>query len=189
MYKRQESYDVTKNSDFKCYAFFRIRGAIIDALREYSSISRRAYKYCKALEAMQDFRETSLYSTDNSNLKSGELETSDKILARVLEFASKGAIAFRLSLDDFEEEVTSHVGSMPNPEMQLETKQNQSLLRRIVATLPEKERLVLEGYYFKEKSFVEIAGDESGMSKSWVSRIHSRALKIVQEKYIQELKK
>jgi RNA polymerase sigma factor (sigma-70 family) len=56
----------------------------------------------------------------------------------------------------------------------------------LIATLPEKERLIVEDYYLKEKSFVEIANENGGMSKSWVSRLHSRALELLKERLLEE---
>jgi RNA polymerase sigma factor for flagellar operon FliA len=48
-------------------------------------------------------------------------------------------------------------------------------LRRCVGRLEEKERSVIEDHYFGNLSLKE-AGERLGLSKSWTSRIHARAL-------------
>jgi RNA polymerase sigma factor for flagellar operon FliA len=48
-------------------------------------------------------------------------------------------------------------------------------VRAAMEQLPEKERKLLEGYYFRGKTLEE-AGAEIGQSKSWASRLHARAI-------------
>lgn len=48
-------------------------------------------------------------------------------------------------------------------------------LKELVELLPTTQRRIIQGYYLRDETFVEIASD-LGASKSWVSRLHSRAL-------------
>jgi RNA polymerase sigma factor for flagellar operon FliA len=41
--------------------------------------------------------------------------------------------------------------------------------------LPEKERRLLQLHYFEDRN-LEVAGVELGLSKSWASRLHARAV-------------
>jgi RNA polymerase sigma factor for flagellar operon FliA len=55
---------------------------------------------------------------------------------------------------------------------------NAELLARIrdaIAERPDAERRLLERHYFEDVSFEETAR-ELGLSKSWASRLHSRAI-------------
>jgi RNA polymerase sigma factor for flagellar operon FliA len=54
-------------------------------------------------------------------------------------------------------------------------------LRRALVELPEIERRLLELYYFGEKNLEE-AGLELGLSKSWASRRHARAIDLLRAK-------
>ena len=56
-------------------------------------------------------------------------------------------------------------------------------IRALVATLPEKQRTVIEHMYFQERSLSETAKEVAGLSKSWVSRIHDKALETLREKF------
>jgi RNA polymerase sigma factor for flagellar operon FliA len=44
-----------------------------------------------------------------------------------------------------------------------------------MAALPAKERRLLELYYFGDQN-LEAAGKKMGLSKSWASRLHARAV-------------
>jgi len=172
-----EKFDESKGISFLNFSYLRIRGAVIDAVRQISSLSRYAYRYQKALEAIHSAREADLEARQASS----EVLSSDEMLAKVFDIAADGALAFRLSFDDYESEANDQANQDLNPEDQL----NQSLIKKkileAIATLPEQQRLIIEGYYFHDKSFVEIANEEAGNSKSWVSRLHQRALTSLKE--------
>ena len=179
-----ERYDPNSGCAFTSFAYLRIRGAVIDCIRKHSDISGRGYKYVKALQAIQEMRESDseqTYSTDEE-----QLEAKDK-LAYVLEQAAKGVLAFRLNFADLENEEPDSCSDTNTPEDIYNLKQGSKILRSLVATLPEKERLVIEECYFKDKTITEVASENEGLSKSWASRLHSRALSQLKEKYIKTI--
>ena len=165
-----ERFDDSSGTDFRSFAFFRIRGSIIDSIRKSSELSGTAYRFSKALQAAHDVREN-----DFSGMGGTKLEPK-KRLAQVLEFASKGALAYRLSFDEAHEETLEVPDEGLNPEQELLRKDSLRKVCTLFNVLDNKERLVMEGYYVHGKSFIEIAESSDGMSKSWVSRLHSRAL-------------
>src|SRR5690606_9100026 len=57
----------------------------------------------------------------------------------------------------------------------IELEQMRRRVRAAIERLPEKERRLLQGYYFENKTLEE-AGAEIGQSKSWASRLHARAV-------------
>ena len=64
---------------------------------------------------------------------------------------------------------------LPPPDQQLERLRLQARARRALEKLPEKERHLLELHYFEDKN-LEVASAELGLSKSWGSRLHARAV-------------
>lgn len=174
-------FDYASGRDFKSYAFLRIRGSVIDSIRECADTSGKAYRYVKALQAAHNLREEG--GADAAQSESSK----DEALAAVFDFASKGVLAFRLSVDDAEEELYTEIGSPSTPEEVLGRRRKIEKIKGIVATLPEKERLVIEEFYFKDRSFTEIADGPSGLSKSWVSRLHTKALQLIQDKLLEEM--
>jgi RNA polymerase sigma factor FliA len=53
-------------------------------------------------------------------------------------------------------------------------------VRAAVAALPDKERRLMELYYFADKNLEE-AGAELGLSKSWACRLHARAVDLLRD--------
>jgi RNA polymerase sigma factor for flagellar operon FliA len=51
-------------------------------------------------------------------------------------------------------------------------------VRQAIQTLPERERRLMELYYFADKNLEE-AGKVLGMSKSWACRLHARAVSLL----------
>lgn len=173
-------FDPNGGRAFKSFAFLRIRGAIIDHIRDNSQLPPRTYRKLRALEAAQEERERLEESLQNSTSRPEER------LAHSLEFLARGALAFRLSMQDVEDEVAA-AQTVDSPEAQVLEQEFGDELRALVETLPEKERLVVEEYYFNDKPFTQIADEYEGMSKSWVSRLHSRALALLKERYLEQL--
>lgn len=172
-----DRFDVDTSYDFKSFAYLRVRGAIIDSLRKSSTLSGSAYSYARALAALQNVRETDRAEADQRE----QIGDSRHRLSRVLEHAAKGALAYRLSFDD--DQMRQEEGE-DGPEFLMQRKQAALLCRELVAELPTKERIIVERYYFRGHSFSEIANSEEGMNKSWVSRLHTRALGRLREMYM-----
>lgn len=177
-----QRFDFASGNEFKHFAFFRIRGAIIDSIRATSNLSGRAYRFAKALQAAQTLREDGLGKGDASASPGG---CGRNTLAKVLNFAAHSALAFRLSMADAELELTSSENGGVTPEQTLEKKEEQHLFCKLIATLPPKERTIIEDYYFREKTFSEIAAQNKRLSKSWISRLHARALCRLKERYLE----
>ncbi|MCO6430051.1 MAG: sigma-70 family RNA polymerase sigma factor [Deltaproteobacteria bacterium] len=174
-------YDFSSQAAFKTFAFLRIRGAMIDAIRQTAHLSGRAYRYAKALSAAQELREQMLHEYKHH----GSHHPAEK-LSNILDYLAKGVTAFRLSMSDAEDELNQQSELMPTPEQEISHKQVKRKLWQLVETLPEKERYIITQHYYYGRSFVEIASESDGMSKSWVSRLHARALDRLKEAAIQD---
>jgi RNA polymerase sigma factor (sigma-70 family) len=97
-------------------------------------------------------------------------------LAKVLDMAGKGALAFQLSASELADEIEQVPDRSLLPDEALIRNNKRAVLERLINTLPEKEQLIIREYYFNDKPFVAIARENQGMNKSWVSKLHSRAL-------------
>lgn len=172
-------FDESRGYDFRAFAFLRIRGAIIDYVRSSSEYSGASYRVVKTLEAADDLR------SELADQPSSSGGSAKERARQSLEFLSKSLIAFKLS-------ALGSGGLRPTAtpadqlEKQLDRKRNSQKIREIVATLPEKERTVIEQYYFHDRKLTEVAEQSTGLSKSWVSRLHDRALSMLKEKFEQQ---
>ena len=161
-----DRFDPGAGTPFPQFAKMRIRGAIIDSIRKHSHLSGKAYRMSKALEAMSHLRDCM------------EIETIEE----VLEFAAQGALTFELSMSEVGQEINEIADDAPSPFDLLETTERYKVLRSVVKGLPARERSIVELYYFQGKSFVDIAKEDESLSKSWVSRLHARALELIRER-------
>ncbi len=173
-------FNPERGTNFKIFAFLRIRGAVIDYIRSSCELSGRAYRTVRSLSAAQELREAQLDSQSRVNPLASKLQRS----GQAIEFLSKAAVAFSLYGAD-----TSGLNdTVETPEYSLEKKQVSEEIQELVATLPDKERLIIEQHYFHDRSLVDIAENSAGLSKSWVSRLHDRALGLLREK-IEEVRR
>ena len=92
--------------------------------------------------------------------------------------------AYFLSLDA-EDAPEIADSSAPASEI-LEQKDMFRLIRNLVQSLPEDEQKLVERLYFKQISMTEISR-EMGITKSWVSRLHTKAIRRLREK-LEEIK-
>lgn len=176
-----ERFDFSAGFPFKNFAFLRIRGAIIDSIRECSELTGKAYRYVRALKAAQELRE------DNEALAGLSAEgfnvSNEMTLGAIMNYLGEGAMAHRLNLVSFRGLLNADSNSDGSPEENFLRVEDISTIRELVAQLPKRERTVIEQFYFKGRSFSEIGGKLGGYSKSWVSRVHTAALQTLMEAY------
>lgn len=172
-------FDFTAGTSFRSFAFLRIRGAIIDSIRESVGVSGKAYRKVRALEAAHDLREQLATESDSQRRT-----TASEKLARILDHAVTASLSYRLSLRDAEIEITTQAETPFDPASLLESRELVRKIRQFVATLPENERNIITDYYFRGLPFAEIAELYGRKSKSWVSRLHRRALVRLQEQVL-----
>ena len=77
--------------------------------------------------------------------------------------------------------------NLPPPDANIEEQESADQLRDAVAALPDKERQLMEAYYFEGKKLEE-AGAELGLSKSWASRVHARAIQRLNKRLTIEMR-
>jgi RNA polymerase sigma factor for flagellar operon FliA len=73
---------------------------------------------------------------------------------------------------------------LPPPDEDAERRQTGARLRAAIGQLPEKERRLMELYYYSEKNLEE-AGAELGLSKSWACRLHARAVALLRDALVE----
>jgi RNA polymerase sigma factor for flagellar operon FliA len=173
-----QRYDSESGTDFSAFAYLRIRGAVIDSIRECADLTGKAYRFARALQAINDHREDLVDLVEPAS-------NQEDTLARVMDYAATGTLCFRLSISDVENELEDDGAG--DPERALNLQQDGELLRQLVLELPDKERRVIEDYYYRGHSLAQISRNYDDFSKSWVSRLHSRALQMLKDKYVEAM--
>jgi len=160
-------FDPTRGVAFTTFAYYRIRGAIID--------SQRAEGRCVPAPAPAAFVQLSATLTQHLPVNTNALslpETDDTSPGWAPpDTAPVQLVSFEV-LDSFEDESALH------PDEELERRRRSERLREAFAALPELERRVLELYYYEDESFAGISA-RLGMSKPWAFRLHARALRML----------
>ncbi len=152
---------------FKAFAFYRVRGAIIDTLRKNTHVNDRYHKLVKCYSAVA--------SLDGNVLNIRKEDKEDEKIAKIFDLVSKGALVFKLGNAD--EAINSKVAKEEEiPENALLAKEQYRRLHEAIKKLPPKEKLIIEQYYFKDKTFLEISKILKQHSKSWIARLHAKAI-------------
>jgi RNA polymerase sigma factor for flagellar operon FliA len=168
----KQRFDASKGVAFKSFAYYRVRGAILDGVRSMARLPRRAYARLRAAEALDENAEVGSESMASAATRAATTETNlraiDGIMGRVA-----AAYAVAVSADD----AAQGAGS---PEEALLHEERLARMRSALGILPERERFMIEGHYFQGKQF-DVLSAELGISKSWGSRVHSHALDLLRE--------
>ena len=172
-----ERYDPAHGTAFTTFSYYRIRGAIYDGLRGMGWLPRGEYARVRFEERSNAFLQNA--ADRESGTSSGDAESLDieDDVRSIAEALGSVAAIFVTALDALPQEPAD---GAPRPEELVEEEQQRRVVREALASLPEKERKLLELYYFEDKSLLD-AGTELGLSKSWASRLHARAVTLLKE--------
>ncbi len=172
-------FDHGKKVQFKSYAQFRIRGAILDSLRTLDWSPRELRRKGRAVE------EAIRTTTQRLGRAPAEHEIAHEMGLELTEYQTllgelKGLEIGSLHMERSEDSGDEELSYVPGPAeddplfrcLKGEMKQR---LTDAIEELPEKERMVLTLYYYEELTMKEI-GLTLGVVESRVSQIHSSAV-------------
>jgi RNA polymerase sigma factor for flagellar operon FliA len=173
-------FDQSKHVQFSSYAKFRIRGAILDSLRELDWSPRELRRKGRQIEQTLNQLSIRLGHTPSENELARELQMPLEELQSLLSELNMleiGSLRVESPQSGKEEDLAASVPSNPEetPFAQCLQGEMRELLARAVAELPEKEQRVLSLYYFEELTMKEV-GAVLGIGESRVSQIHSLAM-------------
>ena len=162
-------FDEGKEVDFRTFAYYRIKGAIYDGLRKSGWIPRPIYSKLKFEEASNEYLQyvSEAHRVDEHGNTEQEISNTVNTLASI----------YIISLDA-NEDLDIEDQNQENLEQRAEFHQIRVHMRDAISTLPPKEKQLIMMYYFQNKTLEE-TGEKLGLSKSWVSRLHARALELL----------
>ena len=171
-----ERYDPRRGVAFTTFAYYRIRGAIYDGLRKIGWHSRIEHVRVRLAVHANDLMQTAV-DDEQASAGNSALSVDDEIASA--QSAIEALIpVYLLSLtaeraQKLVDPGTSHVEK-------LEFNELISLTRSLLAKLPGDDRQIIENIYFNNLTITELA-TRMGVHKSWVSRLHTRAIKHLRE--------
>ena len=169
-----QRYDDRHGVAFTTFAYYRVRGAMFDGLRSMGWLPRSEY-------ARVRFEEKANSYIQSQAERPAEPGSQNQVEERVKDLASAlgGIAAVFVTMLDQRDEQQLPDERPPPPEL-LERQQMARRVRRVMQRLPDKERFLIEQYYYHDQTLEQV-GASMGLSKSWTSRLHARALALLRE--------
>lgn len=173
-----DKYDASKDVKFETYASLRIRGSILDHIRKMDWIPRTVRQRQKKLDEAVKRIEMRTGKNASEEEIAKEMGISEEEL---IVWQSQLKITNIVSLNEYVEQGTEPVMDARNnshfiqPEEKIQENELKKVLKDTLEFLTEKERKVIELYYYEELTLKEISKVLS-VSESRISQLHTKAL-------------
>lgn len=173
-------FDSSKGMKFSSYASIRIKGAMIDELRRNRPISKGAMdklnKYNKAVDELQ----SQLLREPNNKEIAKYLDITTTEVAEIencINYISMVSLENVIFSDDEDMTLMGIIEdkNSPSPDSVLQEKEQLDTLAKAIELLKEKDRTILNLYYYERLTLKEI-GAVLGVSESRICQLHSRAI-------------
>jgi len=174
-----DRFDASRGIKFKTYAEFRIRGAMLDYLREMDWFPRSVRQRATNLQAVYSRLEVTLGRAPEEEEVAAHLKISLADLQKEL-LAVSGLTVF--SLDASKEDETDSVILRALGEAAMDEAKEAELLRELkeivgnaIDLLPEKEKQLIALYYYEDLTMKEI-GRLLSLGEPRICQLHSQAV-------------
>jgi RNA polymerase sigma factor for flagellar operon FliA len=168
-------FDSERGVPFRAYANFRVRGAIIDGIRSTSQLPRRAYMRLNGLSAALKVSEGAADDTFTAPAGQSRAQADQALgdhLAAMAAAITVGLIAPAATGEDGER---VQVSTADSPEEAVSHAELLQVVQGAIAELPSEEEQLVRRHYLEGERFDHVA-QSLGLSKSWASRLHTRAM-------------
>jgi RNA polymerase sigma factor for flagellar operon FliA len=171
------SYDDSHGAQFETYATQRIRGSMLDELREVDWVPRSVRKHARDIEHAIHRLEQELGKPPSEQQIADKMEIS---LSEYQEMLADARGHQLVHYEDFENEDGESVAfnladDRPTPLQLLQEEGMRTSLVQAITELPEREKLVMAMYYQEDLNLKEI-GSVLGVSESRICQLHSQAI-------------
>ena len=174
-----DKFEPERGIKFKTYAEARVRGAILDSLRDLDWAPRSLRRRSKNLEKVYaDLGQKLGRSPTDEEVCEALGEDLDNFYALVDQLHGLTIGSFEPVVDS-DEKSEAQINYYPDdgsndPYLKFESNELTRILAEAIDSLPERERMALSLYYYEEFTMKEI-GMLLGVNESRVSQIHSKA--------------
>lgn len=163
----QNRFDPDEPTLFATYAYYRIRGSVLDGCRREGWLSRDRLQQERRVRATDEVLESTGRTEQASPRAASFAEAVDRV-ATVVDAAATVLLLNDTDMDRVHNEE-------PQQHRKLERRANVELVRKAFKHLTDEEREVITRHHFEGERMDEIA-TSFGRSRSWVSRVNTRAL-------------
>lgn len=179
-----ERFEPTRKVQFHTFAMSRIRGAMLDALRNEDWLPRSARADAERIKSARQNIEQRTGRVVSDDTVAEELGMSRKKVGLLSRAAAQATFC---SLDDLphgttgenDEAFQARHGTFEMPTERAIFEEEKERMAGAIQELPQNERLVISLYYFEQLPLSQIA-EVLGVTDSRVCQIHRMALKKLQ---------
>ena len=180
-----QKFDPSKNINFKTYAEFRIKGAMLDELRSLDWIPRSVRKKTHLIEDAYAKLQRKLGRPAEAE---DVAEFLDLELEEFYQLLDETKTVSLVALEEGRKSAGGHAGYLEHEVLETIQDDNardsllavhfselQEIMVRAIEALPDKEKLLISLYYYEELTMKEI-GQIMGYTESRISQLHTQAM-------------
>ena len=171
-----DRFEEDRSISFSGYARIRVQGAIVDEMRKMDWVPRSVRDRGERLRTEKDRLTRDLGREPTEAELATALGVSPARLQGLQDNSLiHNVVSMEEGIDDDHTlgDTIAHEGETPGEI--LEVNDFRARVRAIVGQLPERDRMIVDLYYFKELGFKEI-GQLLGVTESRVSQLHTRIM-------------
>lgn len=166
-------FDDSRGVSFRRYANYRVRGAMLDGVRKGAPLPRRAHERVRALQAALLVAESAAEEAVPAGRAPADLDAKlTEHLANLATAMAAGLVATAAFGEDGE---LAAIEPGDSPEEAVARAQLRQIMAEAIRELPDDERALVERHYLHGERFDHVSAS-LGLSKSWGSRLHTRAV-------------
>lgn len=172
-------FDPSRCGQFTTFAYYRIRGSILDGLAKMRWFSRVDYDRGRYERLAHDTLHEE--NSDGDSSRTRAIEDDARWLTRV---SGAMAVVHLLCRSDDGESAEAQLEDpdMPLPDEAAMKREMVDKLHQLVAALPDESRELIQAAYFEGLTLTE-AAKRLGFSKAWASRLHAKTLSQLAESF------
>jgi len=165
-------FDPARGVKFSTFAFYRIRGAIFDGVNKLMWFRKTRDPEVKFNQMADSVIQSSMKEAPARDL--GSRDDLAREASWFTQVANSLAVVYLAAADaDHSTDVVDESAAAPWSEM---VERETSLkLRQAMESLPADAAALVRAVYYEDRTLQE-AADRLGISKSWASRVHAKAL-------------
>jgi RNA polymerase sigma factor for flagellar operon FliA len=168
-------FDVERGVPFRGYASIRIRGAIIDGVRSNARLPRRTHERLNGLAASNRVTDGAAEDALAPQSPASPREAERRLNEHLAAMATAMAVGMLAPVAFDEDGERTSLEPSDSPEEALGRAELMALVQRSIGDLPHEERELVRRHYLEGERF-DLVAQELGLSKSWASRLHTRAI-------------
>ncbi len=166
-------FDAARGHRFSTFAYYRIRGAIYDGLSKLCGLSRGHYQQVRYQQMAGE-----VLAEEAARPAAQAASAQDRDLGWFRDLSRNLAVTSLItavgSCDVAADQARADDPHSSPPAMAID-KEISQILHQLVNSLPKQEGELVRATYFEGLTLQE-AGQRMGISKSWATRLHARAL-------------